>query len=136
MIDDDYYTAKYAATDGALLWERRYDSPTHGNDFVGSRGLAIGPDGTIAVTGSSGGDVTTVVFREHLRALSIERAPGGVRIRMPVVGGLHYELQRATSLTGPWSTVTSLSPEVNGMAEYVDSPVNVAAAFYRLANVP
>ena len=22
---DDYYTAKYAAADGALLWEKRYD---------------------------------------------------------------------------------------------------------------
>jgi hypothetical protein len=23
----DYYTAKYAATDGAVLWEKRYDGP-------------------------------------------------------------------------------------------------------------
>ena len=26
----DYYTAKYAAADGALLWEKRYNGPANG----------------------------------------------------------------------------------------------------------
>ena len=28
----DFYTAKYAAADGALLWEKRYNGPANGDD--------------------------------------------------------------------------------------------------------
>jgi hypothetical protein len=28
----DYYTAKYAVTNGLLLWERRYNGPANGDD--------------------------------------------------------------------------------------------------------
>jgi hypothetical protein len=69
----DYYTAKYAAADGALLWEKRYNGPGNGNDIVGySRSLALGPNGVVAVTGSSYGDsgadspdFATVAYREN-----------------------------------------------------------------------
>ena len=46
----DIYTAKYAGADGALLWERRYDAPAHGDD----RGVKVATDseGNVAVTGS------------------------------------------------------------------------------------
>ncbi len=47
----DYYTAKYAAADGTLLWERRYDAPTNGNDEP--YGLAVDAPGNVAVTGRS-----------------------------------------------------------------------------------
>src|SRR5688572_3597526 len=49
----DYYTAKYSPQ-GALLWERRYDSPNHGGDYV--RAMALDADGNVAVTGYSAGD--------------------------------------------------------------------------------
>jgi uncharacterized delta-60 repeat protein len=70
--DSDYYTAKYAAADGALLWEIRYNGPVHGNDNASH--LALGPNGMIAVTGSSGGvpgsfvtsDYATVVYKENI----------------------------------------------------------------------
>ena len=66
----DYYTAKYAAADGTLLWEKRYNGPANGGD--GASSLALAPNGLIAVTGSSDGnagtginvDVATVVYRE------------------------------------------------------------------------
>ncbi len=66
----DYYTAKYASADGALLWERRYNGPANGGDSASS--LALAPNGLLAVTGSSDGDagtginsdVATVVYRE------------------------------------------------------------------------
>jgi uncharacterized delta-60 repeat protein len=73
--NNDFYTAKYAAADGALLWEKRYNGPANGDDTVGDRhSLALGPSGMVAVTGSSDADIgpgttydyATVVYRELL----------------------------------------------------------------------
>jgi hypothetical protein len=67
----DYYTAKYAAGDGALLWEGRYNGPANGDDYPA--GLALGPNGMVVVSGTSAGtghggsyDYATVVYRETL----------------------------------------------------------------------
>jgi len=69
----DYYTAKYAAADGALLWERRYNGPANGSDIVNSRSaLALGPNGMVVVAGRSqsvsnnlnSDDFAIVVYRE------------------------------------------------------------------------
>jgi uncharacterized delta-60 repeat protein len=62
--NNDYYTAKYAAADGALLWERRYNGPQIGLDYAGTRGLAVGPNGTVVITGVSDRDYATVVYRD------------------------------------------------------------------------
>ncbi len=71
----DYYTAKYAAADGALLWEKHYNGPVNGIDTVnGSHSLALGPNGMVAITGSSDSlpgsnreyDYATIVYREIL----------------------------------------------------------------------
>ena len=48
----DIYTAKYAAANGALLWERRYNSPSDGYDYVG--GMALDSAGDVIVTGFAG----------------------------------------------------------------------------------
>src|SRR5262249_38615612 len=37
---DDGYTAKYRASDGALLWEQRFDGPAHSYDM----GIAVAAD--------------------------------------------------------------------------------------------
>jgi len=92
--------------------------------------------GDVIVTGSSSGDFATVVYREHLPAVSVERVPNGVRISFQVVGGQHYELQCAKSVDGPWSMLASFAPTVTGVMEYVDSPFAVGVGFYRLAAVP
>ena len=51
----DYYTAKYAAVDGAvdgaLLWEVRYDGPAHLEDEP--QAVAVDAAGNVIVTGSS-----------------------------------------------------------------------------------
>ncbi|HUS34626.1 MAG TPA: PQQ-binding-like beta-propeller repeat protein [Verrucomicrobiae bacterium] len=68
--NDDYHIVKYAAADGALLLEKRYNGPGNGVDNVA--GLAIGPNGMIAITGSSQGssaagttyDYATIVYQE------------------------------------------------------------------------
>src|SRR5262249_17301720 len=47
----DYYTAKYAAADGSLLWEQRYDGPVHLNDTA--TGVGIDGDNNVLVGGYS-----------------------------------------------------------------------------------
>jgi fibronectin-binding autotransporter adhesin len=129
----DYYTAKYAAGDGSLLWEKRYDTLTHGNDRTGfSHCLALGPHGMIAVTGfSQTSDMTeslTVVYRE---GLSIEIIPLGIRIRFTGVPGQIYNIERAPNVTGPWSTNATLTASTNGIVEYTDTDPPPGSAFYR-----
>jgi predicted Rdx family selenoprotein len=45
----DYYTAKYASSDGALIWERRHDGPASGADRPVA--LVVDADGHVVVTG-------------------------------------------------------------------------------------
>ena len=47
----DYYTAKYAAADGALLWEKRYNGPANSDDVANA--VAVDSSGNVVVTGSS-----------------------------------------------------------------------------------
>jgi hypothetical protein len=78
-----------------------------------SPGLAIGPDGMVAVTGSSNGnfwgeslsDYATVVYREALSAVAIEPVPSGVRLSFTGIAGQSYTIQRAPAVIGPWSTL-------------------------------
>ena len=45
-LTTDYYTAKYAAADGTLLWEVRYNGPANANDEASS--LALDSSGNVA----------------------------------------------------------------------------------------
>jgi len=47
----DYYTAKYAAADGALLWEQRYNGPANNDDLA--QAVAVDAKGNAVVTGYS-----------------------------------------------------------------------------------
>ncbi len=138
--DNDYYTAKYAAADGALLWEKRYNGPANGDDKVGrSHSLALGPNGMVAITGYSDGrsgsginyDYATVVYRENLPPVSIVTVPSGVRIRFTGVPGRTYNIERALAVTGPWSTIATPTAPLNGITEYIDANLPVGGAFYR-----
>jgi len=48
----DYYTAKYAAKDGSLIWEHRYDGPG-GSSVDEAYAVAVDPQGNAVVTGYS-----------------------------------------------------------------------------------
>jgi hypothetical protein len=132
------YTAKYAAADGTLLWEIRYSGPANANNFVGgndswlgSRGLALGPNGMVAITGSSGGDYATVVYRETLPPLAIERVPTGIRLRFTGVPGSSYTIERALAVTGPWTTLNTQPAPASGLLEYLDANPAPGSAFFR-----
>jgi hypothetical protein len=122
--NSDYCTAKYAATNGALLWEKRY---TGGS----ASSLALGPNGMVAVTGTSSGDYATVVYWENLPPVSVELVPTGVRIRFTGVPGHSYTIERAPAVTGPWTTLATPSAPLGGLIEYADTNAPAASAFYR-----
>jgi hypothetical protein len=137
--NSDYYTAKYATANGALLWEQRYNGPANGNDWVSSRGLALGPNGMVAITGASfaecctfyGSDYATVVYRENLPVVAIESVSTGVRIRFPGVPGHTYTIERALAVGGPWSSIATPTAPLNGIIEYTDTKPPMSGAFYR-----
>ncbi len=57
----DYYTAKYASTNGELLWERRYDGPINGNGSGRGQDMAWGivvdhQDNVVVVGGTDDGN--------------------------------------------------------------------------------
>ncbi len=57
----DYYTAKYAKADGALLWEVRYRGPTNSTDAFDNHAalaLVLDASGNAIVTGNSWGGTT------------------------------------------------------------------------------
>ncbi len=48
----DLYLGKYRGSDGAIVWENSYDSPTGSTDLLGSAGaLALGPNGSVVLAG-------------------------------------------------------------------------------------
>jgi Bacterial Ig domain len=62
----DFYTAKYAAVNGALLWEVRHDGPAHLEDIANA--VAVDAAGDVIVAGQSAGaggdfDFYTVKYR-------------------------------------------------------------------------
>ena len=138
----DYYTAKYAASDGGLLWEKRYNGPTDRDDLITtSRSLAVAPNGTVVITGSSGGslalnsaayDYATVVYWENLPAITIvPDGVGGYFVRGSATPGSIYQLQRANAVVGPWSLNATAAVAV-GTVEFHDTNPPPGQAFYRV----
>jgi hypothetical protein len=123
----DYYTAKYAAADGATLWEKRFNRTSPAGR---SPCLALGPNGMIVVSGNSSGDYATVVYRD-LPALSIDRISTGVRLRVTGLPGRSYSIERTPAVTGPWGTINTQTAPASGLFEYLDPNPPSAAAFYR-----
>ena len=72
----DYYTAKYAAADGRLLWEQRYNGPANGDDVVSSQScLALDLHGKIAVTGYSAANAGPIYVYDYATVLYLENLP-------------------------------------------------------------
>jgi uncharacterized delta-60 repeat protein len=132
----DYYTAKYASANGALLWEKSYNGPVNGDDYASS--LALGPNGIVAVTGASASDdgssddYATVVYWENLPPLSIARSNAFVIISWPATA-LNFQLQETTnlSLLNSWSPVGQSAVSNAGQIS-VTVPASVGSKLFRL----
>ncbi len=133
-----YYTASYSPASGALQWERSYQASARIEEYLSA--LAVGPGGMIAVTGASNGDFVsfnrvldyaTVVYREGLAPVSIERLDAGVRLRFPGIAGRSYALERATSLRGRWNRIHTAIAPASGIVEHLENIPPTDNAFYR-----
>jgi outer membrane protein assembly factor BamB len=143
-VTSDYYTSKYAAADGAVLWEKRYDGPANGKDAIStSHCLALAPNGRIAVTGHSDSsfspwpqddiyDFATVVYREEMPpSLSIEFVPPAIRVSLAGVPSQPYILERAPSVWGPWGSLATNTAPASGLLDFQDTAPPPGQAFYR-----
>ncbi|HKQ37980.1 MAG TPA: PQQ-binding-like beta-propeller repeat protein, partial [Verrucomicrobiae bacterium] len=127
-VGGDYYTAKYAAADGATLWEKRFNRPWSGGP---SPCLALGPNGMIVVSGTSSDEYATVVLRD-VPAVSIDLVPTGVHLRVTGLPGRSCNIERAPAITGPWSTINTQTAPASGLFEYLDTLPQPGFGFYRI----
>ena len=139
----DYYTAAYASADGALLWEKRYNGPANGDDFVGGpHCLALGPNGMIAITGASDGafgvsdyayDYATVVYRELPSAplLSIAQSNAFAIVSWPSPS-TGFQLQQNTNPNSTNWTTPSEAITDNGTTRSITVSPAPGNRFFRL----
>jgi hypothetical protein len=153
----DYQTVKYAAEDGEVLWDQRYNGPTGGDDYLpgypndfrpdhSHQLLLVGPDDPIVITGLSESifgwrhyEIATVkyvmtqVTYPTPVALSVALSSEGARLRFTSDAGRTYRLQRASDPAGPWTTFAALTAPPNGAIEHLDPAPIASSAFYRIA---
>lgn len=108
----NYYTAKYAAADGALLWERTYNGPANATDFA--QALAVDSEGNVIVTGFSvnggAGDFYTAKYAADDGALIWERRYNG-----PANGA---DAAEAVAVDSDGNVVVTGSSDNNGSGDY------------------
>ena len=127
----DYATVAYSGA-GVALWTNRYSGPTT-NSFDSASAVSVDSSGNVFVTGVSAGDFVTIKYSSSLSPrLSIDRdGSGGLFIRHTGVPDVTYRLQRAASLTGPWSDLATNSTPASGLIEYHETSPPPTQAFYR-----
>ena len=137
----DCVTIAYSAA-GVPLWTNRYNGPANGNDSPAPKqSLALGPDGSVYVTGSSDGDFgihtafdfVTIKYAVPMPLLTIAGiTTNTVAISWPVTA-LNFQLQESTdlALADSWSPVAQ-SAVTNGAQISVTVPTSADRKFFRL----
>ena len=126
------YTMKYSGTDGALLWEK-HDGPR--NAYL----LALGPNGTILVSGYSpapnGDDYATVADREERRGsllTVLSRSGNDFQFAFEGANGVIYPILASTNLVD-WSVIGIATTVAPGQFRFTDASAGqFPARFYRL----
>jgi hypothetical protein len=129
----DFLIIKYSGA-GVPLWTNRYKGPANGDDRPQTRScLAIGPDGSVYVTGASDGNYTggntsdfATVKYITVPVLAIERSADDVILSWPSTFS-NFVLQECMDLvTINWTNAPS------GINNPVTVPATEPARFYRL----
>jgi hypothetical protein len=126
----DYCTAKYAASDGALIWERQYKGLGYG------QAVAVDANGAIIVTGYSNGDLVTLKYVETtvpVLALVSRDVTGQIRFQgKDATPGDDYTLEQSTDLEH-WNAIQTIRASEVTFELMVDSgPTTGGGTFYRL----
>jgi hypothetical protein len=74
--------------------------------------------------------VDAIVAETRLQSITMEK--GGVRLRFRGDPGRTYDIERATTLDGSWTSLGIVSTAADGFGEFLDSPAPQPSAFYRL----
>jgi len=100
--------------------------------------MALDSSGNVLVTGSSWNgtnyDYATIKYSATVPPvhLAIEHDDsGGYFIRLIGIAGSSYRLQRAPSVTGPWTTSSPQTAPASGIVEFHDLFPPPDQAFYR-----
>jgi hypothetical protein len=126
-------TAKYSGTTGALLWEKS----NHGLDPAS---IAFGPDGMIAVAGTSAHgmdawDFMAIAFRE-IPQVSLRRDAKGIHLRCFGEPGRVHQVWRSPSVAQRGTLLHQETMPAAGSFEFTDTSGPAAAAFYHLETLP
>lgn len=82
--------------------------------------------------GSTTGTITVSVVNPGGLVQSLTPAVGAVTVNFAGIPGFTYDIQRATSPAGPWTTVATSTAPANGLFSYTDPSPPQPTAFYRL----
>jgi hypothetical protein len=66
-----------------------------------------------------------------LNQVSLIPTPNGFLIRFAGIPGDTYRIQRAPSVTGPWTTITTQTAPLHGIIQYEDVNPPLGTGFYR-----
>jgi hypothetical protein len=123
------------------LWTNRYNGPGNGDDLtLTKRSLAIGPNGSVHVTGRSDGDYTIGTIHDFatvkyvvVPVLNIAgAAPNTVAISWPSPStGFTLQQNTESFATASWSNVLT-TPTDNGTTKTVMVNPTTGNRFYRL----
>jgi hypothetical protein len=108
---------------GLLLWTNN----------LATTDLDVDNSGNVFVTRSSNGDLVTMKYSSSIQAiLTIARdGSSGLFIRITGAPDVTYRLQRAASVTGPWSGFATNIVPASGLIEYHETTPPPDQAFYR-----
>jgi len=72
-----------------------------------------------------------IAWQPAATMLSPARISNGFQIKFTGLAGYGYSLLRASSVAGPWTTLSSITTDVNGLGTFPDTNAPPTKAFYR-----
>jgi len=128
----DYVTIAYSGA-GAALWTNRYSGLATGWNVTARRGLAVGRDGAVYVTGTSADDYATIkyVWRPHLVIQPFTAGSSSLNLTLSGPQNSSWSVQRALKPAGPWTHLGESVIGTNGLGNFRDVNPPANGGFYR-----